>query len=301
VKEVLHFAAGHKYFTTSALLLNIVIVRFLLQKILIYTNGHISEAAGGRNGKKSIYKKCKSFVENSMKYYEKRDKKFGIYCKAKEKMRKSGYRSEYAPYLYIALKYIISPVFFTIGFMVNYPSVPKAFALAACNIIIVECVVAAARKKFNMKFQRYVYKIYKYLHNQISSGVKVTDAIKTVYEVIDDIEIRSILVGLAARYELTHDIDAATEEFVSNFDVQEAQTLCVALKQGIETGDNQELLARQEEVMFMKYFNYIQAETDSCKTRSTMAAAMFTAVIIIMIIVPLFNDMSDALGKIFIN
>jgi hypothetical protein len=110
-----------------------------------------------------------------------------------------------------------------------------------------------------------------------------------------------MLLRLVARYELTLDIDTALEEFKSGFSVHEAETLCVALKQGIETGDNQELLARQEDVMFKKYFNYIQAETDSCKTRSMMAAMMFTAIVVILIVVPLFNDASEALGRIFEN
>jgi Flp pilus assembly protein TadB len=301
MKEILYFTVSHKYFAVSAMMLNIILARFIIQKLLIHISGHIREATGGRNERKSLYKKCRSFIEHSIKLYEKRGKKSGIYHKAEEKMRKSGYRSEYAPYLYIMSKYIISLAFFIAAFIANFPSLFKAFAAAMCNIIIVECVVGAARKKLNLKFQRYVYKIYKYLHNQISSGVKVTDAIKTVYEVIDDRELRAILIKLAARYELTNDIDAALEEFSSNFELQEAQTLCVALKQGIETGDNQELLARQEEVMFMKYFNYIQMETDNCKIRSTLAAAMFTAVIIIMVFVPLFSDMSDALSKIFVN
>jgi len=301
MKELLYFAASHKYFAASATVLNIILARFIIQKILIYTSGHVQEAAGGRKERNSLYRKCRSYIERSIKLYEKRDKRFGIYRRAKEKMRKSGYRSEHAPYLYIVSKYIISLIIFIAAFIANFPNIFRAFAAAMCNTIIVECVVGAARKKLNIKFQRYVYKIYKYLHNQISSGVKVTDAIKTVYEVVDDRELRSILVKLAARFELTHDIDAALEEFSSNFELQEAQTLCVALKQGIETGDNQELLARQEEVMFMKYFNYIQMETDNCKLKSTIAAAMFTAVIIIMVVVPLLRDMSDALSKIFIN
>ena len=168
-------------------------------------------------------------------------------------------------------------------------------------IIIIELVVAGERRKINLKFQKYVYKIYKYLHNQISSGVKVTDAIKTVYDVIDDKRLKDVLIRLAARYELTLNIDDALEEFISNFDIQEAETLYVALKQGILTGDNQELLARQEDIMFKKYFNYIQAETDGCKARGVIAVAMFTIVVVLMIIIPLFNDVTEAAGKIFIN
>jgi hypothetical protein len=129
----------------------------------------------------------------------------------------------------------------------------------------------------------------------------VTDAVKTVYEVVEDRKLKNMFIRMAAIYELTLDIDGALEEFKQNFDVYEAEMLCTALRQGIETGDNRELLARQEDMMFKKYFNYIQSETDSCKNRSLLAASMFTAVIVLKIIIPLINDMADAVGRIFIN
>jgi len=164
-----------------------------------------------------------------------------------------------------------------------------------------ELVVSSGRRKVNLRLQKYIYKIYKYLHNQISSGIKPTDAIRSVFKVTEDKELKGILVRLAARYELTLDIDSALEEFRANFDAHEAETLCIALKQGIETGDSKELLARQEDVMFKKYFDYIQAETDSCRNRSLAAAAVFVAIIVVMIIVPMLKDTGEAIGKIFIN
>jgi hypothetical protein len=125
--------------------------------------------------------------------------------------------------------------------------------------------------------------------------------VRTVYETTDDSEIRDVLIRLAARYELTLDIDNALEELRSSFDSHEAETLCLALKQGVETGDNKELLAKQEDIMFKKYFNYIQAETDSCRNRGVAAAAVFVAIIAVMIIIPMLDELSQAIGKIFIN
>ena len=53
--------------------------------------------------------------------------------------------------------------------------------------------------------------------------------------------------------------------------------------------------------MFKKYFNYIQAETDSCRNRCVAAAAVFVAIIAVMIIVPMLDEVSRAVGQIFIN
>lgn len=299
--EILSFITGHKLLAGLLVCGNIAPAILLARRISTMGNRRVIESMGGRNERLSLYGKCLLFVSQAIRDYDRREKKAGIYIRAAVKLRKAGYMGEYAPAIYLFLKYALIPFFFMVASALNYPDLRGALIVSLLLFAIIEITIAAEKRKINLKLQKYIYKIYKYLHNQVSSGVKVTDAVKTVYEVIEDKELRGILIRLAARYELTLDIDAALEEFKAGFAVHEAETLCVALKQGIETGDNQELLARQEDVMFKKYFNYIQAETDGCKTRSMIAAAMFTAIVVIMIVVPLFNDAAEAVGSIFFN
>lgn len=299
--EILSFIALHKLLAGLLVCGNIAPAMLLARRISTRGSRRIIESMGSRNERLTIYGKCLLFVSQAIRDYDKREKKAGIYVRAAIKLRRAGYAGEYAPAVYLFLKYGVTSFFFIVSSVFNYPDLKGAIAVTLLLAAIIEITIGAEKRKINLKLQRYIYKIYKYLHNQVSSGVKVTDAVKTVYEVIEDKELRGILIRLAARYELTLDIDAALEEFKSSFAVHEAETLCVALKQGIETGDNQELLARQEDVMFKKYFNYIQAETDGCKTRSMIAAAMFTAIVVIMIVVPLFNDAAEAVGNIFFN
>src|SRR5690606_4170309 len=188
---------------------------------------------------------------------------------------------------------------FVAALISNYPDIVRPIAAVVLLNSVTTAVVSSSRRKVNLRFQKHIYKIYKYLHNQISSGVKPTDAVRTVYETTDDRDIREVLIRVAARYELTMDIDSALEELRSNFDTHEAETLCLALKQGVQTGDNRDLLEKQEDIMFKKHFNYIQAETDSCRNRSVAAAAVFVAIIAVMIIVPMLDDVSQAVGRIF--
>lgn len=291
----------HLYFLLVILLPDFFIAIHLFKKLNFFLNGNLNEAMGERIKNKSLYIKCKYVVEKSIKKYKRRDQIQNYYVKAEERMKKSGYHGQYAAVVYIITKYVITAILFIITIAIYFPSLREAIILSAANIIIIETVINKGKKEVNMKLQKYIYKIYKYLHNQISSGVKVTDAIRTVYEVIEDKNLRKVLIKLAARYELTLDIDASLNEFKSNYDIQEAETLCVALKQGVITGDNKELLERQEDIMFKKYFNYIQAETDSCRIRATITTGVFAAVIVIMITVPLVNDVYEAVGKIFIN
>lgn len=301
MSDLLFFATQYRFLTILLVMSSIFPSVLLAGKLDLYTGRRLTEALAGRNKSLSVYYRCMNLVNQTIKDYERSDKKAGIYVRARRKMKKAGYSGEYAAVIYILLKYVLTFVVSLIALLFNYPDILQPLVLVVLMIVIIELVIGAGKRKVNLKFQKYIYKIYKYLHNQISSGVKVTDAVKTVFEVIEDKQLRNVLIRLAARYELTMDIDNALEDFRSNFDIHEAETLCVALKQGVETGDNQELLARQEDVMFKKYFNYIQAETDSCKTRSLLAVVMFTAIVVIMIVVPLINDMYEAVGKIFIN
>ncbi|HEX2945147.1 MAG TPA: type II secretion system F family protein [Clostridia bacterium] len=271
------------------------------RRLFITGSRQVMEALGPRNRNTPFYKRCSALVGKGFSICGEQLGKMDAWQRTRIKMRKAGYKSKYAPLLYLIVRFVVSPAVFTAGLILNYPEVIGPLASAVFINVAMECVVSSGRKKINLRFQKYIYKVYKYLHNQITSGIKPTDAIRSVYEVTDDKELRSILIRLAARYELTLDIDSALEEFRSNFDAHEAETLCVALKQGIETGDNKELLARQEDVMFKKYFNYVQAETDSCRNRSLAAAAVFVAIVVVMIMVPMLKDTGEAIGKIFIN
>jgi Flp pilus assembly protein TadB len=183
----------------------------------------------------------------------------------------------------------------------NFPKLLPPIFAAVLVYGLSKYSVHAIKKERAAQFRGSAYKIYRYLHNQVASGIKTTDAIKTVYRVVDDKELKQSLMLLAARYTRTLDIEASLEQFRKSYDMQEVESLCVALKQGIDTGDNKETLRRKERVMFRRHFNFVQAETDMCRLKSKLVVCMFIAIIIIMLVIPLLNDINDAGGRIFIN
>lgn len=280
---------------------NVVLGILLSRGVSLYGSKRVMEAMGARKPDVSAYRRCSMLVEETLAACGKAMEKGRIYRKARDRMRKAGFRGELAPVIYIFVRYVVSAIVFVAALISNYPDIVRPIAAVVLLNSVTTAVVSSSRRKVNLRFQKHIYKIYKYLHNQISSGVKPTDAVRTVYETTDDRDIREVLIRVAARYELTMDIDSALEELRSNFDTHEAETLCLALKQGVQTGDNRDLLEKQEDIMFKKYFNYIQAETDSCRNRSVAAAAVFVAIIAVMIIVPMLDDVSQAVGRIFIN
>jgi len=276
----------------SSCLINIFSLKF---------NKYINEARGRRLVENSFYKKCANTVMRYFSEYERRYGKTGIYIWLKTTAGRAGFKGRYSVLKYLSLQAALPLLVFVTAFLLNFPSLDEALKALAIVFITVWIVIARKSKRLDMALQRNGYKIYKYLHNQISSGVKVTDALKTVYEVVEDRNLKDALLRMAARYELTFDIDASLNEFKSVYNSYEGESFCVAIKQGILTGDNQGLLARQEEIMFKKYFSYIQAETDACRMRSIIAAVVFTAIIVIMILIPLFFQAGNAIEQIFIN
>ena len=299
MKDLLFFINKYKVFSILMFLTNITFSVLLMQKLDVITNKSTNEAMGRRMIEKSLYKRCVFAIARYFEDNERRHKKTSLYLKAKIKAKKLGFKGEYPEFIYLFIRYGISVLIFIIAFIINFPSIEEAFKASILVFVIIVFNLRRKEKLLNLALQKYVYKIYKYLHNQIISGIKVTDAIKNVYEVIDDKRLKHALIRMAARYELTMDVDAALNELRAVYDNHEAESFCVAIKQGILTGDNSELLARQEDIMFKKYFNYIQSETDSCKTRSLAAAVVFIAIIVIMILIPILFEAAGAMGKIF--
>ncbi|MEM1724711.1 MAG: type II secretion system F family protein [Thermoplasmata archaeon] len=258
--------------------------------------------------KSIFYKNISSFIKNksptkiAIKYENFLKNTYSdIYEKISSKLKKAGFYGISAVFIYLILIFIL-PLIMLISTLIFYrANILNNLFLIAAFICVIEVYVFYKKKQYTLKFNKNAYKIYKFIHNQVSSGVKPTDAVSTVFEVVDEPDIRKTLMRLAARYKLTGDLESSLCELTDRFDTHEAHTLCVALKQGVDTGDNTELLKRQEEVMFNRYFAYIQAETDSLVYKSILAAVFFTGIIIIMIALPMFKDVQDGIGRIFTN
>ncbi|NLC68275.1 MAG: hypothetical protein GX754_05715 [Clostridiaceae bacterium] len=299
MQEILDFINTNRIFSIAMLFVNILLNNQVIKMVYLKNSINIKEAKGERLEGDSLYQRCAMLVRKYAAAYERRYDKSKFYNWVKSKAKRAGFKGEHMVLSYLFLQLGLPALLFAAAFVFNFPSVRKPAAAFILMFITARMVIARRKKEIDMRLQRYGYKIYKYLHNQVSSGIKVTDAVKTVYEVIEDKDLRDILLRMAAKYELTMDIDMALEAFKSIYDTQEGESLCVAIKQGIFTGDNSSLLARQENLMFKKYFNYIQAETDACKTRILAAAVIFTAIMVIMILIPFIFEASQAIGRIF--
>ena len=276
-----------------------IIVMELSAKISVGTERIIREAKGNRGEEKSYKRYVKEIRKKIYEVDRNNSEKEGMYQKTKNMLKRARYNKESAVFWYVVFQFVIPLVLSVItAIHRNFSSSVAVFFMLFINTFY---LVYKKGRRVAKQLEQSVYRIYKYLHNQVSAGVKNTDAIKSVYEVIDDKELKDILTRFTARYELTLDIDESLKYFCSYFNTLESETLAVAIKQGVDTGNNKDILMRQEEVMFNKYLNYIQLETENAKKKAAWSMVFFMIIIIIMIAVPMAQDMQDALNQIFIN
>lgn len=293
MKDLIYIAKNNIIFCAIMLILNSFIIANVIIKLKAKQTRYGKEAKGRRNKEKSLIVKINKKIVQELE-----DDKESIYTKAKIKMKKAGYKSKYAALTYLVLKYMAPLLIFILAVIIYPEGFIRAIIAAILCYVAVEFFVYQRKLEINKKFQRHIYKLYKYLHNQISSGVTITEAIKTVYKIIDDKDIQMSLIRMAATYELTNDINIATEEITVEYDNQEAETLAVAIKQGITTGDDN-LLEQQEELMFSKYMNYIQAETDRRVYVCLAAALAFAFIIVVMVSMPMIMQAITGIEEIF--
>lgn len=155
--------------------------------------------------------------------------------------------------------------------------------------------------KRNLSFQKNTYKIYKFIYNQVSSGVRPHDCVMGLYDVIEEKCFKRALINMSAVYSQTSNIDLSLKSITDIYPGIDAIMLCGAIKQGVQIGSNMETVERQEKLAFNKYFMYIKNETEKIKFKGFLSISLFAFIIILLISVPLLYEMKEATTKIFIN
>ena len=141
MREILYFVRTHKYFTITILLIDLILAYLIIKKTYVYVNRHIYEALGGRGERLSLYGKCISAVRGMVGRYERRGRKYGLYLRMSDKLKKSGYGDEKAAMIYFVLKYLLLPILFTASYIINYPDIIKPVTATLLVFVIIELVI----------------------------------------------------------------------------------------------------------------------------------------------------------------
>ena len=157
---------------------------------------------------------------------------------------------------------------------------------------------AMEKKRKRRDIGKHIYRIYRFLSNQMSSGIKPHDALKSAFNIPEEGELRECLVDLSAKLELTNDLETAFASFRTRYASAEAESLYLCLKQGIETGMAGDLLEKLEEYYFSKYLGQMQAETENSGYRALAAAVLFSLTLCALLVIPLLMEAGHAVSAI---
>lgn len=175
-----------------------------------------------------------------------------------------------------------------------------ASVLLLTTPVFVELILLTAKKKNAASvFQKNAYKLYKYILNQSAAGVRPSDAMKKMYEVVEEKTLRLTIMEACAKYSVSLDTDILSEEILNNIDTPEARSFALTIRDKIFESHEPELVERLEQLMFNRYFAYVQRATDSVKTRCLITVVLLCSVIVVMVLIPTFLDVQNALNSIF--
>lgn len=272
--------------------LTILISSFLY----VSSNKYLMSAKGDmRKGKlktiiKVIYEKFDMFD---------RDNKFQFYNKLKVYLQQSGFFKSSAILLYLVLNTVVPIIFFILfsldgGFL-------SGFLMALLIIVFLHIYILIERKKIENDWRKNGYRIYRFIHNQLSGGVSVNTTIINVYQVGIGTRLEKQLYQLSAMYGNTLNIKESLNEFKKYFKIPDIEMFCTTLEQGVISGDIENLIFRQEKTMFRQYFNVIQAETESSERKTGLIMVMLLLVICVMLFIPMVKDLWKAFNAILGN
>jgi Flp pilus assembly protein TadB len=224
--------------------------------------------------------------------------KLSLLDRIRIKMLKAGEIRPFMITLFFFLQYVVPVSIFLLSYLNDGFFIKAVFSALICYLVS-EFIYRNEKSKHERIFRYNVYKIYKFLSNQLIAGVKLTDALQNMYKIVDDPFLKNRLFFLSSKNYLSNDIDEAFKELNQSYTIDEANSLYQAIKQGINAGTNQTLFEKKEKSMFNKYVAYIEAETSATRTKAVLAAICFAIVIVLLLAYPMLHDVTRALEIIF--
>ncbi|MHB8964326.1 MAG: hypothetical protein ACYC5K_14375 [Saccharofermentanales bacterium] len=174
----------------------------------------------------------------------------------------------------------------------------SAMSLASCCITLPNLYIKSRIAEKQKAFVINAYKLYYFLHSQISSGIKSTDAVRGLHNIADHPLIHPTFVRFVAQYELTLNIEDSLDIIRKAFKGYDAEMLCVSIRQCVETGVAGKTLLKMEQLMFAKYFYLLQKDTARYRTRLLISGLLVMAPLVILFALPIIYEAVSAFGQV---
>lgn len=219
-----------------------------------------------------------------------------VFPKLIHRLEKAGITTKADILFYIGIPLLLIPVgVITAVFLKLGGGLILIFTPAAISLYMLKM----RKKKYDSIFQKNAYRIYKYVLNQISAGVRPVDALKNMHRVIEDKELLKVFSEACASYSISFDSTKLANDILKKIDTPESRNFAMSIKDGLFESRDEQLLDRLEQMMFNRYFAYVQKMTDSLKIRCLITVILLCAIIVCMILIPTVMDVQRALDSIF--
>lgn len=148
-------------------------------------------------------------------------------------------------------------------------------------------------------FQLSLYKVYRFLDLQLTSGIKAMDVLKGLADVMDQPLIRPDFQRFCAQLELTLDLDRALLELEAVFAGPDMNLLASQLRNSLQTGVIGQTFFRMESLMFNRHIALIQAKSKQIRTGLLLVGLLALIPIEIIFIYPIVAQALTSFGQLF--
>lgn len=231
-----------------------------------------------------------------------------IYLNNKLDLEKGGMYTENNLTFFILFKWVFVPIFSILTIVSNvladsgfYDSlIYGVMALVILNGLIYAIIHYHISKEAN-KFKLTSYKLFKFLRNQLSAGVKMTTAVNNLPSIVNDKLLKNRLILMASHFASKSDIDEALSYITDHYQTIEAKTLALSIKQSIETGQSDNSFKQKEKKLFNMYLNVIKKKTQILMLKYFVIGLLYGFVIVLIIGYPQWLDFIEANRILFGN
>jgi Flp pilus assembly protein TadB len=201
-------------------------------------------------------------------------------------------------WIYWIILTFIMPLLLVVFMIFRGDSLIIIFGTTCLCVVLPNIYIKSRIEKRKKAFIINAYKLYYFLHSQISSGIKVTDAIKGLHEIADDPLIYNTFVKFVAQYELTLNIESSLKILRDSFSGYDCEMLCVSIEQCVNTGMAGKTLLKMEQIMFGKYFFYLQKDTEKYRTKLLISGLFAIVPVLMLFLMPMLFDAIQGFGQI---
>ncbi len=148
-------------------------------------------------------------------------------------------------------------------------------------------------------FQLSLYKIYRFLDLQLTSGVNAFDVLKGLPEAIAQPLIREDFLRFSARLELTQDLDRALDELQVAFAGPDMNLLASQLRNSMQTGVMGQTFQRMESLLFNRHLSLVRARSKQLRNDLLIVALLALVPLEILYLFPLAAQAVQSLGQLY--